>query len=97
VRSVTSKNLGVAKDGNEEEQSKGPVCNTRRPFFVRIATAGTRTQHHHGGDRSVIGRHIRNVLAEGELARESNVQNLHIANSEKPVSLFSTGVIISIG
>jgi len=30
----------------------------------------------------VIGRHIRNVFAEGELVRESNVQNLHIAGSD---------------
>lgn len=30
-------------------------------------------------------------------ARESNVQNLHIANSDKPVSLYSLDVIISIG
>ena len=29
-------------------------------------------------DRSVIGRHIKNVFEEGELERESNVQNLHI-------------------
>ena len=33
-----------------------------------------------GRDRTVIGRHIRNVFAEGELERESNVQNLHIAS-----------------
>ncbi|HCH7474706.1 TPA: virulence RhuM family protein [Pseudomonas aeruginosa] len=50
-----------------------------------------------GRDRTVIGRHIRNVFAEGELARESNVQNLHIANSDKPVSLYSLDVIISVG
>ena len=35
-----------------------------------------------GRDRTVIGRHLRNVFAEGELDRESNVQNLHIAGSD---------------
>ncbi|MNO75348.1 Toxin Doc [compost metagenome] len=50
-----------------------------------------------GRDRTVIGRHIRNVFAEGELAKESNVQNLHIANSDRPVGLYSLDVIISVG
>jgi hypothetical protein len=42
-----------------------------------------------GRDRTVVGRHVRNVFADGELERESNVQNLHIASSDKPVGLFS--------
>lgn len=50
-----------------------------------------------GRDRTVIGRHIRNVFAEEELPKESNVQNLHIATSDKPVSLYSLDVIISVG
>lgn len=50
-----------------------------------------------GRDRTVIGRHIRNAFAEAELARESNVQNLHIAGSDKPVRLYSLDVIISVG
>lgn len=31
-------------------------------------------------ERSVITRHINNVLEEGELENEGNVQILHIAN-----------------
>ena len=50
-----------------------------------------------GRDRTVIGRHIRNVFAEGELERESNVQNLHIAGSDKPVAFYNLDVIISLG
>jgi len=50
-----------------------------------------------GRDRTVIGRHIRNVFAEGELERESNVQNLHIAGSDKPVTFYNLDVIISLG
>ncbi len=48
-------------------------------------------------DRSVIGRHIKNVFEEGELKRESNVQNLHIPNSDKLVEFYSLDVIISVG
>lgn len=50
-----------------------------------------------GRDRTVIGRHIRNVFSEGELAQESNVQNLHIAGSDKPVRCYNLDVIISVG
>lgn len=50
-----------------------------------------------GRDRTVIGRHIRKVFEEGELDRQSNVQNLHIANSDKPVSFYNLDVIISVG
>lgn len=48
-------------------------------------------------DRSVISKHIKNVFEEGELSTESNVQNLHIANSDKPVDFYSLDVIISVG
>ena len=48
-------------------------------------------------ERSVIGRHIRNVFAEGEHDEKSNVQFLHIANSDKPVAIYSLDVFISVG
>ena len=48
-------------------------------------------------DRSVISKHIKNVFEEGELTRESNVQFLHIANSDKPVEFYNLDVIISVG
>jgi len=48
-------------------------------------------------DRTVITRHINNVFREGELERESNVQKMHIANSDKPVQLYNLDVIISVG
>lgn len=48
-------------------------------------------------DRSVISRHIKNVFDEGELSKESNVQNLHIPNSDKSVEFYSFDVIISVG
>ena len=37
-------------------------------------------------DRSVITKHIKKVFAEGELEENSNVQKMHIANSDKPIT-----------
>jgi len=48
-------------------------------------------------ERSVITKHIHNVFKEGELAEKSNVQNLHIAGSDKPVKFFNLDVVISVG
>ena len=48
-------------------------------------------------DQSVISRHIRNVFREGELEEESNMQKMHIANSDKPVVFYNLDVIISVG
>lgn len=48
-------------------------------------------------DRTVITKHINNIFKEEELDRESNVQNLHIANSDRPVSFYDLDVIISVG
>lgn len=48
-------------------------------------------------DRTVITKHINNIFKENELDKKSNVQNLHIANSDKPVKLYNLDVIISVG
>jgi DNA ligase (NAD+) len=48
-------------------------------------------------ERSVVTKHINNVFKEQELDEKSNVQNLHIANSDKPVAFYSLDVIISVG
>ena len=48
-------------------------------------------------DQSVIARHIRNIFKEGELIKESNMQKMHIANSDKPVVFYNLDVIISVG
>lgn len=42
-------------------------------------------------------RHIKNVFEEGELPIQGNVQNLHIAYSDKPVDFYNLDVIISVG
>ncbi len=48
-------------------------------------------------DQSVISRHINNVFNEGELDKKSNMQKMHIANSDKPVIFYNLDVIISVG
>lgn len=48
-------------------------------------------------DRSVISKHIKNIFDEGELVQKSNVQKMHVANSDKPVDFFNLDVIISVG
>lgn len=48
-------------------------------------------------DQSVISRHINNIFKEKELDRKSNMQKMHIAFSDKPVSFYSLDVIISVG
>ncbi|AJH15427.1 RhuM family protein [Myroides profundi] len=48
-------------------------------------------------NRTVITKHIKNVFEEGELVEQTNVQNLHIANSDKPVKCYNLDVIISVG
>lgn len=47
--------------------------------------------------QSVISRHVNNVFKEGELDRESNMQKMHIPNSDKPVAFYNLDVIISVG
>lgn len=48
-------------------------------------------------DQSVIARHIRNIFKEREIDEKSNMHFLHIANSDKPVKMYSLDVIISVG
>lgn len=48
-------------------------------------------------DQSVISRHLINVFKEGELVKESNMQKMHIPNSDKPVTFYNLDVIISVG
>ena len=48
-------------------------------------------------DRSVISKHIKNILLEKECEEKSNVQKMHIANSDKPVDFYSLDIILSVG
>ncbi|MDO4574248.1 MAG: virulence RhuM family protein [Planctomycetia bacterium] len=46
---------------------------------------------------STISRHIKNIFEEGELDVESNLQNMQIAFSDKPVVFYSLDVVIAVG
>ena len=50
-----------------------------------------------GVDQSVTSRHIRNIFKDGEINPKSNMQKMHIANSDKPVIFYSLDVILSVG
>ena len=50
-----------------------------------------------GIDRSGVTKHINKILDNGEIDEKSNVQKVHIANSDKPVKFYSLDVILSVG
>jgi hypothetical protein len=50
-----------------------------------------------GVERSVVTKHVNNVFKDGELDEKSNVQKMHIANSDKPVAIYSLDIILSVG
>ena len=77
-------------------QSPGGVVEVRLDSDTVWLTQAQMTQLF-GRERSVITKHVRNVFKEGELDEKSNVQNLHIPRSDKPVRLYSLDVIISVG
>lgn len=48
-------------------------------------------------DQSVISRHIRNIFKDSEVNKKSNMQKMHIPNSDKPVDFYSLDVILAVG
>ncbi len=48
-------------------------------------------------DQSVISRHIKNILTDREVDEKSNMQKMHIANSDKPVTYYSLDIILAVG
>ncbi|MFM7458940.1 MAG: RhuM family protein [bacterium] len=79
----------TAADGSVQTEVK-IESNTLWLTEKQIATVFER-------DRTVIGRHIKNIIKTGELLEEGNVQKMHIANSDKPISYFSLDMILSVG
>lgn len=50
-----------------------------------------------GVDQSVVSRHIKNIFKDGEIHEKSNMQKMHIANSDKPVTFYSLDIILAVG
>ena len=48
-------------------------------------------------DRTVATKHINNTIKSGEVDKKSNVQFLHIPNSDKPVKFYSLDIILAVG
>lgn len=50
-----------------------------------------------GVERSVVTKHLINIFNDKELKIGSNVQKMHVANSDKPVKYYNLDVIIAVG
>ena len=48
-------------------------------------------------ERSVATKHIRNILKDKEISEKSNVQKMHIPNSDKPTAFYSLDIILAVG
>ena len=48
-------------------------------------------------DQSVISRHINNIFKDKEVDEKSNMQKMHITNSDKPVSFYSLDIVLAVG
>jgi prophage maintenance system killer protein len=50
-----------------------------------------------GVDQSGVSRHIRNIFRDVEVDQESNMQKVHIASADRPVTYYSLDVILAVG
>lgn len=48
-------------------------------------------------DQSVISRHIKGIFRDAEVDEKSNMQKMHIANSDKPVTFYSLDIVLAVG
>lgn len=87
----TSKNIVVY-------QAKGGAIALRSDYKKETIWA---TQSDIAGifaiERSVVTKHLNNLLKTGEVNSKSNVQKMHIAHSDKPIHLYSLDVILAVG
>lgn len=90
-KQVPTKNLVLYKAPNDDIELRGDFGHetiwATQAEIVRIFQV----------DQSVVSRHIRNIFKDGEVDEKSNMQEMHIANSDKPVAVYSLDVILSVG
>lgn len=48
-------------------------------------------------ERSVATKHISNIFKDKEVDEKRNVQKMHIANSDKPVNIYSLDIVLAVG
>jgi len=86
----------------ENNVSKGEVVLYKNRLEVRLKadtvwlTQKNMAELFHT-ERSVLTKHLRNIFKTSELEEKSNVQKMHIPNSDKPVKFYNLDVIISVG
>jgi len=79
----------IYEDGNIEL----PVSFDEETFWLRQNEIANLFDK----DRTVITRHINKILKDKEVDEKSNVQKMHIANSDKPVKFYSLDVVLAVG
>jgi len=90
------------KNQTSDEKTKGQVILYKNKLEVRLAEdtvwlTQKQLSELFDTERSVITKHLRNIFDSGELEEKSNVQKMHIANSDKPVAFYNLDLIISVG
>jgi len=90
------------KSQKTAENAKGQIILYKNKLEVRLeANTVWLTQKQMSElfdtERSVITKHLNNIFQSNELNKKSNVQKMHIANSDKPVAFYSLDAIISVG
>ncbi len=79
-------------------QAKSGAIELRGDFKHETVWA---TQTQIGGlfgiDQSVVSRHIKNIFRDREIDEKSNMQKMHIANSDKPTISYSLDVVLAVG
>jgi hypothetical protein len=48
-------------------------------------------------ERSVVTKHINNILKNDEVDQKSNVQKMHISSTHRPPILYSLDIILAVG
>ena len=96
------KMLPLSKEGEKQliviyQSSDGKVKVDCRLESENIWLTQAQIARLFGRERSVITKHIRNIFNENELNEKSNVQNLHIPNSDKPVVYYTLDVVLAVG
>ena len=79
----------IYEDGNIEL----PISFDEENFWLRQSEISQLF----GKDRTVITRHINKILKDNEVDEKSNVQKMHIANSDKPVKFYSLDIVLAVG
>jgi len=78
---------------NGEVEIKVSVDNKQETIWLRQSELSKLFEK----ERSVITRHINKIFKDEEVDEESNVQKMHIANSDKPVKFYSLDVVLAVG